>query len=88
MATETIRCERHGERRATFVCQHLLNGTDKGWITVESGDPKRPDAICARCDAAWHAAGGEFTDAIRELIRIRVVCASCYDELRERHLTG
>jgi len=44
------------------------------------------DAICTECDTAWHAAGDEFTDVIRERVRIRVVCAGCYDELRARHL--
>jgi hypothetical protein len=32
------------------------------------------------------AAGDEFTDVIRDQVRIRVVCAGCYDELRARHL--
>ena len=86
MDAETIRCERHGERRATFVCQHLVEGSARGWVTVESGDVERPDAICSKCDAAWRAAGDEFTDEIRDQVRVRVVCALCYDELRERHL--
>lgn len=83
---ETIQCEQHGERQATFVCQHLLDGSAKGWTTVESGDAERPDAICAACDAAWQAARYKFTDEVKERVRIRVVCAGCYDELRERHL--
>jgi hypothetical protein len=78
-------CEQHGERQATFVCQHLLDGSGRGWVTIESGGPHRPDAICSECDATWRAAGDEFTDAIKELVRIRVVCAGCYDELRARH---
>ena len=86
MEAKTIRCEQHGERQATFVCQHLVTGSAKGWITIESGDAARPDAICAECDTAWRAAGDEFTDEIREQVRIRVVCAGCYDELRARHL--
>jgi len=83
---QTIRCEQHGERQATFVCQHLLTGSAKGRITIESGDPARPDAICAECDTVWRAAGDEFTDAIRDQVRSRVVCAGCYDELRARHV--
>src|SRR3954466_15247324 len=65
MEAETIRCEQHGQRQATFVCQHLLTGSAKGWIAIESGDAGGPDAICAECDTAWRAAGDEFTDAIR-----------------------
>ena len=86
MEAEIIRCEQHGARQATFVCQHLLTGSRKGWIIVESDDAARPDAICAECDTAWRAAGDEFTDEIRHLVRTRVVCAGCYDELRVRHL--
>ena len=86
MEAEIIRCEQHGARQATFVCQHLLTGSRKGWIIVESDDAARPDAICAECDTVWRAAGDEFTDAIQEQVRIRAVCAGCYDELRERHL--
>jgi hypothetical protein len=86
MEAATVRCEHHGERQATFVCQHLLTGSAKGWITVESGDAARPDAICTECDTAWRAAGDEFTDEVRDQVRIRAVCAGCYDELRARHL--
>ena len=84
MEPETVRCERHGGREAAFVCQHLLTGSGRGWVTIESGSPQRPDAICSDCDAAWRAAGDEFTEAVQELVRIRVVCAECYDELHER----
>jgi hypothetical protein len=38
------------------------------------------------CDTAWRPAGDEFTDVIRDQVRIRVGCAGCYDELRARHL--
>jgi hypothetical protein len=62
----------------------LLSGRQKGWITIESGDPARPDAICSDCDSAWRAAGNKFTDTINDMIRIRVVCAACYDELQAR----
>lgn len=85
MGAETIRCEQHGEQAATFVCRHLLSGSGKGWITLESGDA-RPDAICEQCDTAWSAAGDEFANEMKG--QIKVVCAGCYDLLRERHLTG
>jgi len=82
---QTIVCGQHGERQATFVCQHLLDGSRKGWTTVDSGDTDRPDAICAACDAAWRQAGDAWTDEVAAQVRVRVVCAECYDGLRTRH---
>jgi hypothetical protein len=82
---QSVACERHGEQRATFVCQHLLDGSRKGWVTIASGSDDRPDAICADCDAFWREAGDQWTDELEAQVRIRVVCARCYDELRARH---
>jgi hypothetical protein len=79
----TVDCERHGPGPAAFVCQHLLDGAAKGWFTLDSGRGERPDAICSTCDAAW-TEHGEWNDELAAIVRIRVVCSHCYDELRER----
>jgi hypothetical protein len=82
---QTVVCARHGERQATFVCHHLLQGSGTGWFTVESGDEERPDAICSLCDAFWRESGNVWTGEVAAQVQVRVVCAGCYDDLRERH---
>jgi len=85
MEAETVQCERHGARQPTFVCDHLLDGSGKGWVTIERYGRDRPDAVCEVCDAAWRDAGDEWTDEVAARVQIRVVCAGCYDELRDKH---
>ncbi len=76
-----VRCERHGPQQAVAICPHLLEGAGRGWHMLGSGDDHRPDAVCFACRDAWEP-GVSSTEAG---IKIAVVCAECYDDLRERH---
>ena len=79
-----IVCGVHGERDATAICPHLLEGSGKGWHMLGSGDDERPDAICFDCEAAWDP---EQT-AEEAGVEIAMVCSECYDGLRARHDVG
>ena len=63
------------------ICPHLLEGTEKGWHMLGSGDDHRPDAICFACRDAWKPG----VPAEVAGIECAVVCAECYDDFRARH---
>lgn len=84
---EKINCEVHGETNATFVCQHLLRGQDLGFnIGFDPDDPDDlcPDAWCNQCDALYDAEGG-WTDKAVEFSDIKLLCAGCYETVRDRN---
>lgn len=79
----SVNCSRHGDQAGVAICPHLLNGTGKGWHMLGSGSDERPDAICFDCRDAWP----EDLSAEEAGIGIEIVCAPCYDEIRERNDT-
>ena len=79
---ETIHCERHGNRRKAYVCDHLFHGEALGFYssTPSSADP-HPDAWCVSCEDIRLAHGG-WNDESEALIKIRLVCGDCYELIR------
>jgi hypothetical protein len=86
-ADEQVACERHGKCQTAFVCQHLFSGSGLGFNWAE--DPENPDGQCpdAWCDACEVVLQeeGEWTERAMALADIKVVCALCYENLRERN---
>jgi hypothetical protein len=73
--SDLIRCEEHGEQRATFACVHILeslrDGEPRGFLwSFDDGDHQ---AVCDACraipDAEWEATAGNT---------IRLICFGCF----------
>lgn len=83
----TIDCGEHGERVATVVCGHLLNGEPAPAGFIEnSDDPKDLQAWCAACERLFLQEGA-LTDAFRKFNRMSIVCCQCYANAKVRHST-
>ena len=83
-----MECSGHGERVATFVCQHLRKGFGKGFNTgydEEYPDDPFPDAWCDDCDQELEKAG-EWNDENEEFAGITLMCSGCYLNARMRNL--
>ena len=83
--SHTVICHVHGTSYATFVCQHLHFGQGLGFIQADDtpADP-HPDAWCDTCDALLREEGG-WTVRLRDFADLTLLCAGCYDEVRERN---
>lgn len=82
--TETVECDKHGSSNITFVCQHLAHGTGLGFFCDDTSDDPRPDAWCAECDAIMMA-DGDWNEENEKIAGITLLCANCYDEVRNRN---
>jgi hypothetical protein len=79
---ETIHCERHGSRPFAFVCQHLVNGSGRGFWHSDNGP--YPDAWCSDCDALMMQTG-RWTAKAERAAGISIVCCRCYVNIRRRN---
>jgi hypothetical protein len=82
-----VECTNHGSRDATFMCQHLVRGTNGGFHW--GSDPDHPDALwpdawCDACEAVRESEGG-WTDRSTTFAAVRLVCDQCYERSRERN---
>jgi hypothetical protein len=81
-----ISCNEHGEREATFVCQHLPKGEGLGFhqgFGDDDPDALFPDAWCDLCEAVRQEKGG-WNSRSEAIATISVLCSACY--LRRRLL--
>lgn len=88
---ETVHCDRHGDRRKAYVCDHLLHSDGQGFFTTAPDEDltnAHPDAWCSKCEQIWLDHGGEWNETSEALIQVRLVCGDCYEEIKERHLLG
>jgi hypothetical protein len=83
--SDPVRCEAHGETRATYMCCHLATGVACGFHADASPDDPWPDAWCDLCEERFQAEGSEWTPALEELADISLLCTHCYDAARERN---
>ena len=82
----TINCGKHGNCNATFICNHLVNGKNLGFncgYDEDNTDETHPDAWCDECDQIFEKEG--WTDKAAKFADIKVLCASCYEEIRLRN---
>lgn len=87
---ETVHCDRHGDRRKAYVCDHLLHGARQGFFTAsdEKETNPHPDAWCSKCQQIRLDHGGEWNETSEALIKVRLVCGDCYEEIKERNVLG
>src|SRR5688572_19015671 len=82
--TRNIECGEHGQREATFVCQHLLKGQGLGFhygVGEDDPDPLFPDAWCDACDVVCQQEGG-WNERSERAAGIKVLCSACYLKAR------
>ena len=83
-----VECGEHGQRDATFVCQHLAEGAENLGFNVgydeDDPDAHYPDAWCGDCEKAWQAEG-EWNDKSEAFAQIKVVCSDCYELIRSNN---
>ena len=83
-----VHCDRHGDRRKAYVCDHLLHGEKLGFFS-STDDPTNPhpDAWCSSCEHLRRA-HGDWNEETEALITIRLVCGDCYEEIKARNTLG
>lgn len=84
---QQVECGVHGATPPTFVCQHLQHGEGLGFnqgYDPEQPDAAYPDAWCDQCDAVLEQEG-EWNARAEAFAGIRLVCAGCYCQIRERN---
>jgi hypothetical protein len=85
----TVSCSKHGDKREAFVCEHLLTGTKLGFLHEhEDRDNPYPDAWCSACERVRLEHGGVWNEENEALIRIKLVCGDCYEEIKAKNLLG
>lgn len=82
--TQKIQCSIHGESYVTFVCGHLANNHSAGFYSDSDSSDPRPDAWCYECDCRL-LKDGEWNDKNEAFAEITVLCAGCYDSVRNRN---
>lgn len=87
---QIVHCDEHGEQEATFVCQHIVqtlaDHEPRGFFWSGSSTQSRPDAWCSKCETLREQSGGEWTDAVMEHVKIRLLCGACYDLAKKLNL--
>ena len=86
--TKRMECSRHGEGHVTYVCQHLVKGSNLGFYHGEPGYDLRPDAWCGQCDKVLMKENWEWNDRSEKYASVTAMCHNCYDEIKERNTTG
>jgi hypothetical protein len=81
---EKITCAIHGESDVTFVCHHLVQGQGVGFFYSDE-EFLRPDAWCLECERFLTEHGGEWNDETEAFATVTVICANCYDGVRQRN---
>jgi hypothetical protein len=82
-----VQCGVHGKSSATFICHHLSEGEKLGFnVGFDPNEPDDlyPDAWCDQCDEVLEQEG-EWNDKSEAFADIKLVCAGCYCEIREKN---
>ncbi len=78
--TRYVDCAEHGQREATFVCQHVVNGQGLGFhqgFGEDDPDAVFPDAWCDGCEAVRNHEGG-WNERSEAVASIKILCSGCY----------
>jgi hypothetical protein len=82
----SIYCPTHGaDREEAFVCKHLLNGENLGFVISEEEPVRHPDAWCTSCDRFRLDNGGDWSEELTKAIDIKLVCGDCYEAIRRKN---
>jgi hypothetical protein len=81
-------CPVHGVQQVCFVCQHLKDGEDLGFIEGAQGTlPDFPirEAWCIECDIVL-VVEGDWTDKAWEHAMMKPVCELCFEEIKKKNI--
>lgn len=79
---DRIECSKHGEGNCAYVCTHLVGEPRQQWYCdYPTADNPWPDAWCGICEETFQVQG-EWNEANKKSLDIRLLCHSCYDELK------
>jgi len=84
-----VHCQIHGDRREAYVCDHLLRGSRQGFFAADEPENPHPDAWCSVCDqirSTHGGADGEWNEKSEALLKVRLVCGDCYEEIKARNV--
>jgi hypothetical protein len=84
-SAKTVESAEHGAQEETFVCQHLamsLRTRRRVGFFWASNSKARPDAWCRECNDRARATGGKWVGEAGAELGVKLICASCYDDLR------
>ena len=82
--TETLPCSTHGEAHITYVCQHLIHGSNTDWHSREPDEESPwPDAWCGLCHMHFQAEG-EWNERSEHAagLAAELLCPQCYEARR------
>lgn len=80
-----VSCGPHGERIASVVCRHMLNGQPAPAGFIEnSSDPNDLQAWCHACEEMFMAEG-DMTEDFKAFNDMALVCVDCYAQAKARH---
>jgi hypothetical protein len=86
---KTVHCDRHGDRQAAYICDHLLRGARQGFFAGDDPGNPHPDAWCSICEQirlAHASSDGEWNEKSSALLKVRLVCGGCYEDIKERNV--
>jgi hypothetical protein len=78
MKTDYIKCK-HGKRRWSIVCMHLLDGSSMEWIPIPQLNSRRKlnDWVCPECDRQF-----EKMMQAGDISKLRPICVDCVETIR------
>ena len=87
--TKRVHCGEHGERRATFVCQHLVRGTELGFFEanrqpISEDESDEQCAWCSECESVRQQQGG-WNDVSEAFAHVTMICDACFEASRRRN---
>ena len=75
-----------------FVCSHILNAPEdqavgfyQSYIDLYEDDYEY-NAWCKACDEKLRQAGNEWNDLLEKQADIKVICLSCFEDLKDKQL--
>lgn len=83
---ESMQCSTHGAAYVTYVCRHLIDGTNKHWYSgAADTEHPWPDSWCGICNEFYEAEGewNESSEAAADLGKnLKLLCHHCYARIR------
>lgn len=83
---EPIECSTHGPAYVTYVCRHLIEGSNRQWYSSDVDEEHQwPDSWCGICNQFYEAVGewNEKSEAAADLGKnLKLLCHHCYARIR------
>jgi hypothetical protein len=87
---DPIECDTHGTAFQTFVCRHLLEGTNRDWYSADpDAENSWPDSWCGICHEHYEREGewNEKSELSANLgNNLKLLCHLCYDSKRKQSI--